>query len=45
MSGISEKDYQHTCKVWNEFGLKNIRLSRLVLGTRCDTISQRIRVV
>ena len=24
MSGISAKDYQHTCKVWNEFGLKNM---------------------
>ena len=23
MSGISEKDYSHGCKVWNEFGLKN----------------------
>ena len=24
MSGISEKDHQHACKVWNEFGLKNM---------------------
>ena len=24
MSGISEKIYQHACKVWNEFGLKNM---------------------
>ena len=24
MSGISEKDYSHACKVWNEFGLKNM---------------------
>ena len=24
MSGISEKDYQHSCKVWNEFDLKNM---------------------
>ena len=24
MSGISEKDYQHACKVWNEFGLNNM---------------------
>ena len=24
MSGISEKDYEHACKVWNEFGLKNM---------------------
>ena len=24
MSRISDKDYQHTCKVWNEFGLKNM---------------------
>ena len=24
MSGINEKDYQHACKVWNEFGLKNM---------------------
>ena len=23
-SGISEKDYSHACKVWNEFGLKNM---------------------
>ena len=22
MTGISEKDYEHACKVWNEFGLK-----------------------
>ena len=25
MSGISKKDHQHACKVWNEFGLKNMR--------------------
>ena len=24
MSGISEKDHQHACKVWNKFGLKNM---------------------
>ena len=24
MSGISGKDHQHACKVWNEFGLKNM---------------------
>ena len=24
MSGISKKDQQHACKVWNEFGLKNM---------------------
>ena len=24
MSGISEKDHQYACKVWNEFGLKNM---------------------
>ena len=24
MSGISEKDHQHACKVWNEFGLKHM---------------------
>ena len=24
MSGISEKDHQHVCKVWNEFDLKNM---------------------
>ena len=24
MSGISEKNHQHACKVWNEFGLKNM---------------------
>ena len=24
MSGINEKDYQHACKVWNEFGPKNM---------------------
>ena len=24
MSGISEKDHSHVCKVWNEFGLKNM---------------------
>ena len=24
MSGISEKDYQQACKVWNEFGPKNM---------------------
>ena len=24
MSGISKKDYQHACKVWNEFDLKNV---------------------
>ena len=24
MSGISEKDHQHACKVWNEFDLKNM---------------------
>ena len=24
MSGVSEKDHQHACKVWNEFGLKNM---------------------
>ena len=24
MSGISEKDYQHACKVWNEFDLNNM---------------------
>ena len=24
MSGISEKDHSHACKVWNEFGLKNM---------------------
>ena len=24
MSGISEKYYQHACKVWNEFDLKNM---------------------
>ena len=24
MSGISEKDHSHTCKVWNEFDLKNM---------------------
>ena len=23
-SGISEKDHQHVCKVWNEFDLKNM---------------------
>ena len=24
MSGISEKDHQHACEVWNKFGLKNM---------------------
>ena len=24
MSGISEKDHQHACKLWNEFDLKNM---------------------
>ena len=24
MFGVSEKDYQRACKVWNEFGLKNM---------------------
>ena len=24
MSGISEKDHRHACKVWNEFGSKNM---------------------
>ena len=24
MSGISEKDHQHACKVWNEFDLMNM---------------------
>ena len=24
MSGVSEKDHQQACKVWNEFGLKNM---------------------
>ena len=24
MSGISEKDHSLSCKVWNEFGLKNM---------------------
>ena len=24
MSGVSDKDYEHTCKVWREFGIRNL---------------------
>ena len=24
MSGVSDKEYEHACKVWNEFGVKNM---------------------
>ena len=24
MSGVSDKEYEHACKVWNEFGIKNM---------------------
>ena len=24
MSGVSNKEYEHACKVWNEFGIKNM---------------------
>ena len=24
MDGVSDKDYEHTCKVWREFGIKNM---------------------
>ena len=24
MSGVSETDYEHTCKVWREFGINNM---------------------
>ena len=25
MSGVSETDYEHACKVWREFGINNMR--------------------
>ena len=25
MSGVSDKEYEHACKVWNEFKIKNMR--------------------
>ena len=24
MDGVSDKDYEHACKVWKEFGIKNM---------------------
>ena len=25
MSGVSNKDYEHACRVWREFGIRNMR--------------------
>ena len=24
MSGVSDQDYEHTCKVWRDFGIRNL---------------------
>ena len=24
MSGVSDKDYEHACKVWRDFGIRNL---------------------
>ena len=46
MSGVSDKEYEHACKVWNEFGIKNMgEYHDLYLKNRYNTTSQSFRII
>ena len=44
MSGVSSENYEHACKVWKEFGIKNLgEYHDLYLKNRCNITRKCLR--
>ena len=43
MSGVSDQDYEHACKVWRDFEIKNLGEYHEIFTNRCHTVGKRIQ--